>query len=411
MKFKMRNPLILLPVGMFVSNIGNGMYILAIGIILYKSTGQTSTFTFMVVLQAILSFLTQSFASVISDKGFAKIAASSAELLRGFIIILCGLGAMFYSVKFLVIAAALLSLLQPFYRTSIFVIGPLIAQNTALAKYNARVSAFQQAGQLIGAAIAGLIIAVFSPYVAIFINGLSYLFSAYTMRVSEIPEQEELLAKFIKSLKFIGLTTVIKDWWLLIKHLASHISIFFLSFLGITDIIIASYLNVIYAPLLGHFHVGSYWISIWDSLFAFGAILGAILFGRLKRFHNNIKLSIIGLTTEAALFFLFSVSGPEEIVVLMFLIGIANSVSISSFSLSLQVNSKQELMGRVSGVRQLCVSLSTLLVLPILSGAVNQSVTIGSRAISIFIMIVVVLSFLLLNKYIRTPRTEVEKNA
>jgi hypothetical protein len=397
---KKRNPQFTLPLGMFISNIGNGMYILAIGIILYNATGKTSTFAFMVVLQAILSFLTQSFASVISDKGFAKIAASSAEFLRGVIIIFCSLGSIFINTNFLVVAAALLSLLQPFYRTSIFVIGPLIAQDTELANYNARVSAFQQAGQLIGAGMAGLIISFFSPYAATFINGVSYLISSYTMTISDISSQQEGLTRFIRSLKFMGITVILKDWYDLIKHLMGNLSILFLALLGITDIVIASYLNIAYAPLLKHLQVGTFWISIWDSLFAVGAILGVTLFGKLKRFHKNIQLSIIGLTMECVLFLGFSFASPQGIACLMFLIGVFNSISISSFSLSLQINAKQKFLGKISGVRQLCISLATLLVVPILSRALNQSVQKGSYYVSIFIAIVVVLSFGVLRKYI-----------
>ena len=55
---KKRKPNVILPIGMLISNIGNGMYTLAIGIILYGHTGKTSSFAFIVVLQAFLSFLT-----------------------------------------------------------------------------------------------------------------------------------------------------------------------------------------------------------------------------------------------------------------------------------------------------------------------------------------------------------------
>ena len=392
---KKRKPNVILPIGMLISNIGNGMYTLAIGIILYGHTGKTSSFAFIVVLQAFLSFLTQSFASVISDKGFAQISAIWAELFRGTIIITCGALAYFVDVNFLVLAATLLSLLQPFYRTSIFVLGPMIADGAELAKYNSRVSAFQQIGQLIGAGIAGVIIG-FSPYLAIFLNGVSYLVSSYTMFISKIEHH-----RFLKSLHLLKFKNVLYDWKALVMHLFERKLILYLAILGVTDVVIANYVNILYAPLLNHFRLSNYWLSIWDAMFAIGAILGVEWFGRARKFHGNIILSIIGLAIQLVCFLSVICIDMYYLVPVMFILGVGNSISSSSFNLTLQTEAKKEFLGRISGVRQMSISLATTFLIPFLSSNLNKSVNLGNITMSLIIGGVILLSFIFLNVFLR----------
>ena len=397
---KKRKPNVILPIGMLISNIGNGMYTLAIGIILYGHTGKTSSFAFIVVLQAFLSFLTQSFASVISDKGFAQISAIWAELFRGTIIITCGALPYFVDVNFLILAATLLSLLQPFYRTSIFVLGPMIADGAELAKYNSRVSAFQQIGQLIGAGIAGVIIG-FSPYLAIFLNGVSYLVSSYTMFISKIEHQDKNTNRFLKSLHLLKFKNVLYDWKALVMHLFERKLILYLAILGVTDVVIANYVNILYAPLLNHFRLSDYWLSIWDAMFAIGAILGVEWFGRARKFHGNIILSIIGLAIQLVCFLSIICIDMYHLVSVMFILGVGNSISSSSFNLTLQTEAKKEFLGRISGVRQMSISLATTFLIPFLSSNLNKSVNLGNITMSLIIGGVILLSFILLNVFLR----------
>ena len=391
---------VILPIGMLISNIGNGMYTLAIGVILYGHTGKTSSFAFIVVLQAFLSFLTQSFASVISDKGFAQISATWAELFRGIIIITCGFLAYFIDVYYLVLAATLLSLLQPFYRTSIFVLGPMIADGIELAKYNSRVSAFQQIGQLVGAGIAGVIIA-FSPYLAIFLNGISYIVSSYTMLIAKIDHQNKSTIRFLKSLHLLKLKNVLKDWKELVTHLFERKLVLYLAILGVTDIVIANYINILYAPLLKHFRLTDYWLSILDAMFAIGAIVGVEWFGRSRKFHGNIILSMVGLVIQSVCFLSIVYLNAYYLIPVMFILGVGNSISSSSFNLTLQIEAKKEFLGRISGVRQMSISLATTFLIPLLSSNLNKSVSLGNMTMALVIGGVTLLSFILLNGFLK----------
>ncbi|WEV44657.1 MFS transporter [Streptococcaceae bacterium ESL0687] len=396
-----KNPKAVIPAGMLISNIGNGMYTLSIGILLYNHTGKTSSFALIVVLQAVLSFLTQSFASVVSDKGFAQVSAVLAEFLRGSLILIFGILSYFTSPNLLIILAALLSFFQPFYRTSVFVIAPLIASGSDLAKYNARVSAFQQIGQLVGAGVAGFIISFLSPYGAIFVNGLSYLVSAYTMHMVTIPTQDTKVFDFLKSLHHFKISMVLNDWKTLFNHLSLQKSLFFLAFFGVIDAVIANYINILYAPMLTYFNAQNYWLSIWDGLFAVGAIVGVEIFGRLNKFHENILLSMFALTMELACFLILSISSLQMVAPVMLILGLNNSLSSASFNLTLQTAARQEFLGKISGLRQMSISLSTVLIIPLLSSGLNKSFKLGNSYMAFVICFVICASFGCLKRYMK----------
>ncbi|ALS38439.1 MFS family permease [Enterococcus rotai] len=391
------DPQFLLPMGMLISNIGNGMYVLAVGMILYNQTGKTSSFALILVLEAVLAFLTQSFASIAADNGRAKSAAVISEILRGIIIVIAGFFSMLGITSSLVFAATLLSLLRPFYRTSIFTIGPLIAHDSDLAKYNARTSTYQQIGQFMGAGFAGIIIAIFSPYVAIFINGISYFCSAFFVKISYIPnQQEESILEFFNNFKLFSPKNVLHDWKEMILHLAKHRIILFIALIGTIDFVIVSFINLTYAPLLSFINVGSSWLSIWDSLFAIGAIIGVNLFGRNEKIHHTFYIALIALSIEGIAIGLLVIDQKYIICVAMLLLGITNAISVSMFSFTLQMKSKQEFMGRVSGIRQMLISFSTTMLIPVLSTTINMNFKKGIMLMTTIIIIcVLVASFLL----------------
>lgn len=382
MNNRISNPRLLLPLGVLISNIGNGMYTLAVGKLLYDQTGSATSFAFLIMLESVLTFSTQAIASSAVDRGRAKQCAFIAEAVRGLAVILAaGFAVAGYPIS-IFLAAIVINLLRPFYRTASFAIGPMIAEGKNLALYNARTSTFFQVGQFIGAGIAGIIISVFSPITAIAMNGVSYLLSAMCIALAGIPGQKLL------SHEGGGLSSVLlsinpkrfwKEWSDLLQLIVKNPKMMGLATLCTADFIVVSYVNMSYAPFLERTHAPDWWLSIWDSAFALGAIVGAYLFGNMN--HARTHMNFTGLALVVQGLTIAGVGLSKEALWLtpfMLFLGLSNAFSVSSFTYTLQITTPSEFRGRISGIRQFFISLSTMLAIPLLSFAMHGGVMLSA---------------------------------
>lgn len=360
------------------------MYTLAVGKILYDKTGATSSFAFILILETILAFSTQMFASSVSDRGKAKQSAFIADFIRGFGVTACGISALMGYPIGIVFATFIINLLKPFYRTATFKMGPMIAEGQNLARYNGRVSACSQMGQLIGAGVSGIIITFFSAYLAIILNGVSYIISAICIGISNIPNQNIFEKEEFSIKKIIGVFNVRElyvEWNDLIKYVVKTPILLWLLILCTTDFIIASFVNISYAPLLQISNSANWWISVWDCAYAIGAILGALIYGRLKNFNNPVNIISTCVLIEGLALIGLDFHSAIVATVSMFVVGITNIISFCSFNYSLQNISIKGFHGRISGIKQLFIAVSTTIIVPMISFSLNYSILIATTVI------------------------------
>ncbi|MEK5492618.1 MFS transporter [Paenibacillus sp. FSL R7-0297] len=383
MNIRFTNPRMLLPLGVLITNIGNGMYTLAVGKLLYDQTGSSTPFALLLMMEAVLTFSTQAIASSAVDRGRAKQCAFIAESIRGLAVLTAAAFVFAGHPASILLAAVIINLLRPFYRTASFAIGPMIADGKQLAVYNARTSTFFQIGQFLGAGIAGVVISFLSPEVAIALNGISYLLSALCIGLAAIPGQK-LRARqgsgFGSALASISPKRFWREWTdLLALVLRKNAKVLGLAVLCTADFIVVSFINISYAPILETMDAPSWWLSIWDSAFSIGAIAGAYLFGRMD--HSQIRMNrtalalvVQGLNIAA----IGLMNHPVWLSPLMLFLGVSNAFSVSSFTYSLQLTAPAEFHGRISGIRQFFISAATMLVIPLLSFAMNGGVSLSS---------------------------------
>ncbi|WP_194947861.1 MFS transporter [Actinomyces trachealis] len=368
----LRDPRRAVPTGMLISNVGNGMYLLAVSVILYRSSGSSAMFAWLLVYQSAAVLGMQVFASVGADRGHAQRLAVLAELCRG---ILVSLGALFATMgqsSALAVIGVLLSLAQPFFRTSIFKIGPLIADGEDLARYNARTSTFQQLGQFLGAGSAGVLMGCWL-YLPLWINALSYLASAFFTWICTIPEQEPSVRwrTFIPQL--FHPKKAISDWWDVCTYCVRSPIIFGMSFFAASDLIFINVINIAYAPMLSRLELQDTWISVWDVFFAVGAILGVNLFGRLTVIQSRWQVPVVCLLVETLLATYLLTQSAYTAAGAMLLIGTVNSISVSAFAFFLQTHTQKSMIARIAGVRQFCLTALSAMLMGWLSHGVDHS--------------------------------------
>lgn len=379
-----RNPQKVLPLSVFVTNVGNGMYTLAVSKVMYDMTGSTAAFASVLILENILIFLTQAVASITVDSGRAKQSAVLADMLRGTSVIISGILVVMGYPLAIYLGTVVINLMRPFYRTATFAIGPMVANGESLAKYNARTSGFQQVGQMVGAGVAGLLLTYVTPGFSIILNGFTYIFSSTCFAIAAIPNQS-LFSK--KGNGIYEVWTMIKpkkfcmDWYNLVKELIREKKLIWIIILCTVDFTVISYINMSYVPVLQRNSLSTWWLSFWDGSFAIGAIVGVTIFGYIKKLRRTLKWVSVALIIEGIMATCFVLFSPKLIAIGMFCIGIVNAFSVSSFSLALQTITPNKYHGRISGVRQLAISTISLVAVPIISFTLNKTIVYAALII------------------------------
>lgn len=377
----LRDPKRAIPTGMLVSNTGNGMYLLAVSVILYRSSGSSAMFAWLLVYQSAAVLGMQVFASVGADRGHSQRLAVLAEICRATLVAFGALFATMGHSLALAVTGVLLSLAQPFFRTSIFKIGPLIADGEDLARYNARTSTFQQLGQFLGAGSAGVLMG-FWLYLPLWINALSYLASAFFTWVCTVPEQEPSVRwrTFIPQL--FHPQKAVHDWWEAFKYCVHSPLIFGMSFLAASDLIFINVINIAYAPMLSRLGLQETWISVWDVCFAVGAIVGVNLFGRMTILQSLWQVPAVCLLVEAFLASYLLTQSAYTVAIAMLLIGTINSISVSAFAFFLQTHTQRAMIARIAGVRQFCLTALSATLMGYLSHGIDHSQLSGFIRVS-----------------------------
>ena len=346
---------------------------------MYKMTGSTNAFAGILVFESAFSIFVQLFASVVVDDGRAKQCAVFSDFFRGVFVLLAGIIVGTGKPHAIYIGVIAINLVRPFYRTSMFAIGPLIAKDEKLAKYSARNSVAQQSGQLIGAGIAGAVISILGASACVIINGVSFIISALLMCMVSIPTQRIIYTdkKHRSLLKLANPLLVAKQWWEMFRHLFSESKLFFLVIICTIDYLVVSFINLAYAPVIDRLMLADSWMSIWDCLFAIGAIIGALLFSHFPQMRNSEKKISVFMFLEAILLVSFAFRNGSIVAAGMLGLGVTNAFSVSSFSYELQSKAKGKFHGRIAGLKQFLISLMSIVIVPFFSKGFDASIEVA----------------------------------
>lgn len=362
----------------FLTSIGNGMQTMAMSLLLYQATGSIASFGIVIIFETILNALLQLLAGSMVDRGNPKVICIICDLIRG--IILCTVGILLFSLPNInvLLWAFLLSfcinIFTPFYRSATFVIGPTVANGSDLTKYNSFYSNLLQTGILMGTGIAGPLIQYYGPYIAIIGNGVSFLLATIAIFLAKIPVVEQ--RGWTKS-KLVP--EFIEDWKEILKILKNDKSIVLHNMLCSGDFLVVSFINLSLPLIVTHFYHNNFiWLSILEISFAVGAIAMSYFTVYLINKIKLLNIAIIGISLEGLLLLVLAFNQYSYLIIVCFLlIGAINNISLTVYMSSLQQRCQGAIKGRISTIRQLFLSMSTLVLIPLVSKAYNYSLSLG----------------------------------
>lgn len=332
------------------SNVASGLQTLVVSTLVYRLTGNALALGAIVSSEFIVSALLQVYAGPLADRYNPRAIMVTGDFLRGLVALLAALLTMWTGSIAPVIASLLISqVVKPFYRTANFALTPEIVSGDELVRANSTLSAFMQAGQLLGVAAAGVLLTWVGPQWAYFALGLLLCISATSLLGIHLPRSVRPVVKKMG---------VINDWAEVFSLLRKFPSASWHIILASGDLLLIALINVMLVPLNAALGGNNYHLALIDGAFAVGAISMAPINPRLIKIRGPRVTVALGLAGQVlALAILLLARSPYHAAACMLVIGVANSLSVATFMSTLQQRAAGNIKGRVGSLRYFSNSL------------------------------------------------------
>ena len=172
-----------------ITNIGNGMYTIAVSKLVYDKTNSAMAFGGVMILQYVVMFLVQFLSGSIVDRNNPKSISVICDTISGFLVLSSGFMVLFTNIglEYLFVSIIFLNIINPFFSSANFALLPAIVEDKSkLLKINSMVTTLFQAGQLIGCALVAPVIYFFNPQTALIIDGITFFLSAIFVGIAKI---------------------------------------------------------------------------------------------------------------------------------------------------------------------------------------------------------------------------------
>ncbi|MFO7814738.1 MAG: MFS transporter [Halanaerobiales bacterium] len=351
---------LLLFLGGFVSRIGNGIHYIALVWFVLDITGSGSATGLVLLLSTLPGVIFGPFSGVIADKFDRRKLIILMDILRGLVVlwlgyyIYIGIANFFHISLATILIAICTSLFNPALTASI----PNIVADNLLQKANSLNYFSLNFTQIIGAAVGGILIAAYGISGVFFINGVSFLISAFSELFINIPKvkiEKEMKKShtILNEIKF-GLNFL----WVQKEIVSLFTVAIFLNFL-FTGLMMLG-IPYIFKELL---RVNSMLYGYAQSVFPAGAVIGSIILSQIPEIRNYYKVLLYSLNIQSLLllgmglplipYFLINTATMKIyylIMLALFIIGIFNAVINVPIRILLQRLIPDNLRGRITGL-------------------------------------------------------------
>lgn len=385
----------------FVTNIGNGMYTIAVSKLVYNKTNSAMAFGGVLILQYIVMFSVQFISGSVVDRNNPKYVSVICDVINGFLVVSSGAIVLIngnIGLVYLFAAIALLNIVNPFFSSANFSLIPAIVKDKSqLLQINSIITTLFQAGQLIGCALVAPVIYFINPSTALIIDGITFFLSALFVGLAKVTNVE--VKKDIN--KNVG-ANLLNDWKEIVRAMKKEGSFAAHIFLTSGDYISINFFNVMLVPMVTLWYKNnSFYISLFDGGFAVGAMLIAAFITIIEKRIGTNNSAFAGLLVQAILFAFLIVSRNPILTFIMTLIfGVCNSFSVSIFNSNLQKRCNGPIKGRVGSLKNFIVSCFSIVLIPIVTKLHDISIGYGLAVSSGIILIYSMISFLLGRKFV-----------
>ena len=168
--------------GQFVSLFGDTVFSVALSYIVLKKTGSTAIMASMNSVSMIFRIITSFFAGPLIDNSNKKKMIIYSHILRGFVIVTLAVLLLFKTdyIVFYYLAMIILGITSSLFKPAINSTIVDIADENNMEKENAKINNSGFIADILGNAFCSYAFSLISPVILVFMNGISYIYSAIT---------------------------------------------------------------------------------------------------------------------------------------------------------------------------------------------------------------------------------------
>lgn len=259
---------ILLWCGQLVSQIGNRLYLIALGWYFVSVLNNNSGLFMLFIISSLPSLLFGALAGPLVEKWNKKHTIIVCDILSGILVALLGwvVYSGFKSSAVIYIICFLLNTVNLLFSPSVNSILPSILPENKMQQGVSYMKVITSLGQILGAAVGGILVGFIGVYMTIVINSVSFFLSAFSeMFIRYKPVAARISRKFIEDFK--GGLSYIRN-----RELVKHVLIISVcSNLFITPLLVG--LPILVNDVL---HMDAVYYGIADAMFPLGAICIAV---------------------------------------------------------------------------------------------------------------------------------------
>ncbi|WP_157800372.1 MFS transporter [Sporolactobacillus pectinivorans] len=361
-----------------ITNMGNGMFTIAISKLVYDRTNSALAFGGVLILQYLVMLSVQLLSGSLVDRNNPKFVSVICDVLSGFLVLSSGLVVLITNnlgLVYLFIAVILLNIVSPFFSSANFALLPAIVKDESqLLEINSMITTLFQGGQLLGCALVAPIIYLFNTPTALIIDGITFFLSALFVSFAKV-----IHVRVKKDVgKNIGIN-LINDWKEIARAMKKEKSFAAHLFMASGDYLSIVFFNLMLVPMVTHWYKNnSFYISLYDGGFAVGAMIFVTFVVLLSKKLGINNSAFLGLLVQSLLFiFLILSRNPLITFLIMLTFGAANAFSVAIFTSHLQQRCTGPIKGRVGSMKNLIVSCLSIVLIPLISKLLDASIVYG----------------------------------
>jgi hypothetical protein len=345
----------------FLINAARGILSLALGLLLYRSTGQVWAFALAFSSEFAFSLVIQGIAGTTVDRFSSTTVLAVTSTLSALLFVVV-LGSVALSSADLDSSAALLVLLsiglnmaRPFLRSSLFAVLHHAVGERGYERLNGYLAIARQVGQLTGMAATGLLMESLTALEILAVVGALHLAAAvmhveFRRRVAHgrggAPHSAPSRAAPLSAV---------------IAHVRGNPEVLSLCAIATVDVALVALFNLALAPVVeAHFDGRLRWMTIFDMSYAVGALLGGAYLSTRQaalgvRPGPTLAASLAGVATFTA----FALGGPPALLLpIIAAFGGLITMSTVVWQTGLQLVAPVRMKGRLGSLRLLCDSIT-----------------------------------------------------
>jgi MFS family permease len=340
----------LLWTGQLVSEMGNRFHWIAISLWIYALTHSASAVSIAVASMFGGSLFASVWAGAIADRFNRKAILVGSDIVRAVLVALIP-SLVEVGLWIVYLDLILISVASGFFRPAMFSIIPQVVSRGQLLSANSFFSAMDTSTEIIGPALAGLLAVRIGYAPLLYLDAISYGFSALCilgMHIAATVPFGKAIRKRIWGEVAEGIGYVRKDhlqWALFVLIIPAYL--------------VGSGLNALQTPLAkGVVGIGDREFGIFNSVWGAGFLVASLLLGWYGRFLSRSLLIVGGFFVQFAVTLMMGFSKSYTwLLVTGFGVGFTNTLSFVGLSTLLMQYTPSSFMGRVVSTRQLALHM------------------------------------------------------